>query len=154
MIKLESGDEQIDIVAHLACHDIPVCVHLGLKPQSVHKLGRLTVRGRKPGYAENIAKTARSLQDAGADLVLLECVTSELGKSIADAIDVPVIGIGAGPNVDGQILVVNDILHITQGRLPRFVHDFQKGRDSPLEALKSYVSAVRNCEYPAPEHCF
>lgn len=154
MIKLEGGEGQVDIVEHLARHDIPVCAHLGLKPQSVHKIGGFKVQGRDPGKAREMVDTAKRLQDAGADIVLLECVPNEVGKEATEELDVPVIGIGAGPHVDGQILVLYDILDITQGRTPRFVRNFQQGNDSPLAALQAYVAAVRNREYPAPEHCF
>jgi 3-methyl-2-oxobutanoate hydroxymethyltransferase len=154
MIKLEGGAGQVSIVEHLARHDIPVCAHVGLKPQSVHKIGGFKVQGREPDDAERLVATAVQLQNAGADIVLLECVPSEIGKAATAALDVPVIGIGAGPHVDGQILVLYDILAITQGRTPKFVRNFQSGHDSPLAALKSYVAAVKKREYPAPEHCF
>jgi 3-methyl-2-oxobutanoate hydroxymethyltransferase len=154
MIKLEGGEGQVDIVEHLARHDIPVCAHLGLKPQSVHKIGGFKVQGRDPGKAQEMVDTAKRLQNAGADIVLLECVPNEVGKETTEELDVPVIGIGAGPHVDGQILVLCDILDITQGRTPRFVRNFQRGNDSPLAAMQAYVAAVKNREYPAPEHCF
>ena len=154
MIKLESGEGQLEIVAHLARHDIPVCAHLGLKPQSVHKIGGFKVQGREPEAAQRMLDAAGRLQDAGADIVLLECVPNEVGKSITAALSVPVIGIGAGPDVDGQILVLYDILGITQGRTPRFVQNFMQGRDAPLAAIAAYVEAVKQRRYPAPEHCF
>ncbi len=154
MIKLEGGEGQVDIVEHLARHDIPVCAHLGLKPQSVHKIGGFKVQGRDPGKAQEMVDTAKRLQNAGADIVLLECVPNEVGKEATKELDVPIIGIGAGPHVDGQILVLYDILDITQGRTPRFVRNFQQGNDSPLAAMQAYVAAVKNREYPAPEHCF
>ena len=154
MIKLEGGEGQIEIVEHLARHDIPVCAHLGLKPQSVHKIGGFRVQGREADKAKDMQRAAKRLQDAGADIVLLECVPSELGRSIRDELDVPVIGIGAGPDVDGQILVLYDILDITQGKTPRFVRNFQTGHSSPLEAIRAYVTAVKDRSYPAPEHCF
>jgi 3-methyl-2-oxobutanoate hydroxymethyltransferase len=154
MIKLEGGEGQVEIVEHLARHDIPVCAHLGLKPQSVHKIGGFKVQGREAEQAEKMIRAAALLQDAGADIVLLECVPNELGKVIRDSLDVPVIGIGAGPNVDGQILVLYDILDITIGRTPRFVRNFQADCTSPLEAIRSYVAAVKDGSYPAPEHCF
>ena len=154
MIKLEGGESQVEIVEHLAGHDIPVCAHLGLKPQSVHKIGGFKVQGREPDKAREMVDSAKRLQNAGADIVLLECVPNELGKAATEELDVAVIGIGAGPHVDGQILVLYDILDITQGRTPRFVRNFQQGNDSPLAALQAYVAAVRNREYPAPEHCF
>ncbi len=154
MIKLEGGDGQIEIVEHLARHDIPVCAHLGLKPQSVHKIGGFRVQGREPEKAEEMLASAKRLQDAGADIVLLECVPNEVGQVITQALEVPVIGIGAGPDVDGQILVLYDILDITQGRTPRFVRNFQEGCDSPLQAIGAFVAAVKDRSYPAPEHCF
>ncbi|MFQ3333918.1 MAG: 3-methyl-2-oxobutanoate hydroxymethyltransferase [Woeseiaceae bacterium] len=154
MVKLEGGEDQIAIVKHLARHDIAVCAHLGLKPQSVHKLGGFKVQGRDPKEANKILNNAKALQDAGADIVLLECVPNELGKSIKENLDVPVIGIGAGPFVDGQILVLYDILDITQGSTPKFVRNFMLDQTSPINAIKSYVRAVKNKDYPAPEHCF
>jgi len=154
MIKLEGGEGQVDIVEHLARHDIPVCAHLGLKPQSVHKIGGFKVQGRESGKAREMVGTAKRLQNCGADIVLLECVPNELGKAVTKALEVPVIGIGAGPDVDGQILVLYDILDITQGRTPRFVRNFQQDHDAPLAALRAYVKAVKDRSYPAPEHCF
>jgi 3-methyl-2-oxobutanoate hydroxymethyltransferase len=154
MIKLESGGGQLEIVSHLADHDIPVCAHLGLKPQSVHKLGGFKVQGREPDRAREMIDSARQLQDAGADIVLLECVPNEVGQEMTQTLNVPVIGIGAGPHVDGQILVLYDILDITQGRTPRFVKNFQQGHESPLAAIAAYVAAVKDRSYPAPEHCF
>ena len=154
MIKLEGGDGQIEIVEYLARHDIPVCAHLGLKPQSVHKIGGFKVQGRDESAAQRITDSAKRLQDAGADIVLLECVPNEVGQAVTQAVDVPVIGIGAGPDVDGQILVLYDILDVTQGRMPKFVHNFMEGRNSPLDAIAAYVNAVKNRDYPAPEHCF
>jgi 3-methyl-2-oxobutanoate hydroxymethyltransferase len=154
MVKLEGGDDQVEIVEHLARHDIPVCAHLGLKPQSVHKIGGFKVQGREPEKAKEMCEAACRLQSAGADLVLLECVPNEVGQVITEALDVPVIGIGAGPDVDGQILVLYDILDITQGPTPRFVKNFQAGSDSPLSAIQAYVRAVKERAYPEPEHCF
>jgi 3-methyl-2-oxobutanoate hydroxymethyltransferase len=154
MVKLEGGEGQVDIVQHLAKHDIPVCAHLGLKPQSVHKIGGFKVQGREPKAAERMIDNARRLQDAGADIVLLECVPNEVGKAVTEALEVPVIGIGAGPDVNGQILVLYDVLDITQGRKPRFVRNFMSGVDAPLAALTAYVQAVKDRTYPAPEHCF
>ncbi len=154
MIKLEGGPGQIEIVEHLARHDIPVCAHLGLKPQSVHKIGGFKVQGRESDKAREMLDAARRLQDAGSDIVLLECVPNEVGQSITAALEVPVIGIGAGPHVDGQILVLYDILGITQGRTPRFVRNFQVDHNSPLAAVEDYVRAVKDRSYPAAEHCF
>jgi len=154
MVKLESGAEQLRIVEFLTDHDIPVCAHLGLRPQSVHKTGGFRVQGRQQESAARIVADARALQDAGADIVLLECVPNEVGQTVTNALQVPVIGIGAGPHVSGQIQVLYDVLDITPGRKPKFVRNFQQGLDSPLAGLKAYVAAVKSREYPGPEHCF
>ena len=154
MVKLESGGGQVEIVEFLTSHDIAVCAHLGLRPQSVHKTGGFRVQGREDDAAARMLEDAKRLEAAGADVVLLECIPSALGKTITDALAVPVIGIGAGPDTDGQILVLYDILDITTGRKPRFVHNFMAGAGDNLEAVKRYVAAVRTRTYPGPEHCF
>jgi 3-methyl-2-oxobutanoate hydroxymethyltransferase len=154
MVKLESGATQFEIVEFLAQHDIAVCAHLGLKPQSVHKTGGFRVQGRQNDAAERMVADAKSLQSAGADVILLECIPSALGERITRELDVPVIGIGAGPDTDGQILVLYDVLDITTGRKPRFVLNCMDGAGNNLEALKRYVRAVKDKSYPAPEHCF
>jgi 3-methyl-2-oxobutanoate hydroxymethyltransferase len=154
MVKLEGGAGQFEIVEFLAGHDIAVCAHLGLKPQSVHKIGGFHVQGRVDGEAEQMLSDARTLESAGADILLLECIPSKLGETITREVKVPVIGIGAGPDVDGQILVLYDILDITAGRKPRFTRNFMEGAGSPLQAVKNYVQAVKDHSYPAPEHCF
>lgn len=154
MVKLESGAEQLRIVEFLTAHDIPVCAHLGLRPQSVHKTGGFRVQGREHEAAERIVRESKDLQSAGADIVLLECVPNEVGQAVTSALQVPVIGIGAGPQVSGQIQVIYDVLDITPGRKPKFVRNFQQGLDSPLAALKAYVAAVKSRAYPGPEHCF
>jgi 3-methyl-2-oxobutanoate hydroxymethyltransferase len=154
MVKLESGLGQLEIVEFLARHDIAVCAHLGLKPQSVHKTGGFKVQGRDEAAAKRMLDSAKALESAGADIVLLECIPSELGKRITEALEVPVIGIGAGPDTDGQILVLYDVLDITSGRKPRFVKNFMDGATSNLDALQRYVEAVKNKSYPGPEHEF
>jgi 3-methyl-2-oxobutanoate hydroxymethyltransferase len=154
MVKLEGGASQVDIVEFLAGHDIAVCAHLGLRPQSVHKTGGFRVQGREEAAADQMRRDAKALQDAGADIVLLECIPAPLGKEITAELHVPVIGIGAGPDTDGQILVLYDVLDITPGRKPRFVQNFMIGHDSPLAGLKAYVAAVKSRAYPTAEHCF
>jgi 3-methyl-2-oxobutanoate hydroxymethyltransferase len=154
MVKLESGGKQTEVVEFLAGHDIAVCAHLGLKPQSVHKTGGFRVQGRERETAARLIDEAKRLESAGADIVLLECIPAALGKSITKELHVPVIGIGAGPDTDGQILVTYDMLDITTGRKPRFVRNFMEGAANNLEALKNYVRAVKQGDYPAPEHCF
>src|SRR5499425_529725 len=135
MVKLEGGAGQVEIVEFLASHDIAVCAHLGLKPQSVHKTGGFRVQGREVDAAELMIDNARRLESAGADIVLLECIPSALGKLISESLHVPVIGIGAGPDTDGQILVLYDILDITTGRKPRFVRNFMEGASTNQQAL-------------------
>jgi 3-methyl-2-oxobutanoate hydroxymethyltransferase len=154
MVKLEGGTLQARTVEFLAARDIPVCAHIGLTPQSIHKLGGFKVQGRDERAAQQMLADAHVLQESGADIVLLECVPSSLGQAIAAALRVPVIGIGAGPDVDGQILVLYDILNVTAGRKPRFASDFLAGAGSIAAALEGYVKAVKDGSYPAPEHCF
>ncbi len=154
MVKLEGGAGQVEIVEFLSSHDIPVCAHLGLKPQSVHKVGGFRVQGRDEAAAQQMISDAKALESAGADIVLLECIPASLGKHLTEELHVPVIGIGAGPDTNGQILVLYDVLDITVGRKPRFSRNFVPGTNSPLEAIKAYVEAVKTRAYPGPEHCF
>lgn len=158
MVKLEGGREQADIVEYLSVRGVPVCAHLGLQPQLIHKLGAFKVQGREEAAAEAMLHDAKVLEAAGADLLLLECVPSALGKRITEAAGVPVIGIGAGPDVSGQILVLHDILHlspsVTVGHTPRFVKNFMAGAADIEAAIRAYVQAVKSGAYPAPEHCF
>lgn len=154
MVKLEGGSGQVDIVGFLANHDIAVCAHLGLKPQSVHKVGGFRVQGREEAAAEQMMRDAKALEAAGADLVLLECIPAKLGTEITRELHVPVIGIGAGPDTDGQILVLYDVLDITAGRKPKFSKNFMEGHGNALDAVKAYAEAVKSRTYPAPEHCF
>ncbi len=127
MVKLEGGGGQVEIVDFLASHDIAVCAHLGLKPQSVHKVGGFRVQGREEAAAEQMLQDAKALEAAGADIVLLECIPAALGARITAELHVPVIGIGAGPDTDGQILVLYDVLDITAGRKPKFSKNFMAG---------------------------
>src|SRR5207248_4589937 len=120
MVKLESGGKQTEIVEFLASHDIAVCAHLGLKPQSVHKTGGFRVQGRERETAARLLEEARRLESAGADIVLLECIPAALGKTITAELHVPVIGLGAGPDTHGQVLVTYHLLHLKTGRQPRF----------------------------------
>jgi 3-methyl-2-oxobutanoate hydroxymethyltransferase len=154
MVKLESGASQLEIVEYLTSHDIAVCAHLGLKPQSVHKTGGFRVQGREEQAAAQMLADARALEAAGADLLLLECIPASLGAEITRGVSVPVIGIGAGPDTDGQILVLYDVLDITAGRKPRFVRNFMTDAGNAAAAVAAYVAAVRSRAYPAPEHCF
>ena len=154
MVKLEGGAEQAGIVTTLAQHGIPVCAHLGLQPQRVHKLGGYRVQGREEEAAEAMLNEARELEDAGADLMLLECVPQKLADIITGALDIPVIGIGAGAGCDGQILVLYDILGISTGRIPKFSRNFMTGAEDIEAAVKRYVEAVKTGQFPGSEHVF
>ena len=154
MVKLEGGADQVDTVAALNKNGIPVCAHLGLQPQYVHKIGGYRVQGRDDAAADKMLKDALVLRDAGADLMLLECVPESLAAKITDALDIPVIGIGAGADCDGQILVLYDILDISFGIRPKFSKNFMASSGSIEEAIQQYVSAVKNKAFPAAEHVF
>ena len=154
MVKLEGTGAQAEIVAALAANGMPVCAHLGLRPQAVEKLSGFRIQGREPEAAKQLLEDARKLENAGADIILLECIPRTLAARIHKAVSVPVIGIGAGPDVDGQILVLYDVLNITPGRRPSFAKDFMQGATSIQAALENYVHAVKDGSYPAPEHCF
>lgn len=153
MVKLEGDSGQVEVVSALARHGIPVCAHLGLRPQSIHKLGGYLVQGRGPHAGERMMRDAVALQDAGADMLLLECVPAVLAAEIRGMVEIPVIGIGAGAECDGQILVLNDVLGITE-RPPRFAMNFLTGADDIPSALAAYVSAVRERRFPGPGHAF
>lgn len=165
MVKLEGGREQANIVEYLAVRGVPVCAHLGLQPQFIHKMGAFKVQGREDAAAEAMLHDARVLAEAGADLLLLECIPAALGERITKESPVPVIGIGAGAAVDGQILVLQDVLgispQVTLGRTPRFVKNYMKDAVAAGEkggvieaAIAAYVREVKSGAYPAPEHCF
>jgi 3-methyl-2-oxobutanoate hydroxymethyltransferase len=154
MVKLEGSDTQVDIVHALASRGIPVCAHLGLQPQAVHKIGGYRVQGRGDEAAARMMQQSNSLEEAGADLLLLECVPSALAKTITDAADIPVIGIGAGADVDGQILVLQDAIGLTSGHIPKFVRDFSMQQLHPRAAIRAYVDAVRDGSFPSQEHTF
>jgi 3-methyl-2-oxobutanoate hydroxymethyltransferase len=154
MVKLEGGEWVTGIVRALVERDIPVCAHIGLTPQSVHKLGGYRVQGKQPADAERLLAEASALAGAGADLLVLECVPADLAMKITREIPIPTIGIGAGVGCDGQVLVLYDMLGITPGRRPRFSKDFLRGSDSIDAALTAYVNAVRRSEFPGTEHTY
>lgn len=154
MVKLEGGADQAETVAALNRNGIPVCAHLGLQPQYVHKIGGYLVQGREQAAADKMLDDALTLQQAGADLMLLECVPETLAGKITRALDIPVIGIGASPECDGQILVLYDILDISLGLRPKFSKNFMTSADSIEKAIQHYVSAVKRGEFPAAEHVF
>lgn len=154
MVKLEGTADQAEIVSRLSRAGIPVCAHIGLQPQLVHKLGGYKVQGKDTSAADQMINDAKVLEAAGADLILVECVPAELGARLASELRIPVIGIGAGAGCDGQILVLQDILGITPGKRPKFSHDFMQGQSSVLGAVRAYVEAVKSGSFPGPEHVF
>ena len=154
MVKLEGGHSQLDTVRHLTAHAVPVCAHLGLLPQSVHQLGGYRVQGKDAHQAEQIRRDALDLQDAGAQMLVLECVPSALAQLVTAELEIPVIGIGAGKDVDGQVLVVYDMLGIGSDSLPRFVRNFMQENNAIADAIRAYVSAVKNTSFPAPQESY
>ena len=153
IVKLEGGEAQLDTVRHMTRHGVPVCAHLGLTPQTVHKLGGYRVQGRDEAVAKQMLEDALALQDAGADAVVLECVPVDLAEKLTEELEIPTIGIGAGRACDGQVLVLQDMIGISS-LAPKFSADFLKdGRNIP-EAIKAYVDAVRDLSFPSDEQCF
>jgi 3-methyl-2-oxobutanoate hydroxymethyltransferase len=153
-VKLEGGGPMVEVTAHLVRAGIPVMGHLGLTPQSVNQFGGFKVQARQDADADQLVADAVALADAGAFAVVLECIPEELGRRVTDAIDVPTIGIGAGPHCDAQVLVWHDLLGLTTGRLPRFVKQYVDLRSEIGGAIKAFVSEVADGEYPGPEHTY
>lgn len=154
MVKLEGGAWIENTTRLLAERGIPVCAHMGLTPQSVNRIGGFHVQGRDTKQAQSIIDEAQLLQNAGASILLLECVPQSLGKTVTEALDIPVIGIGAGPDTTAQIMVLHDVLGISP-ITPKFVRNFLAGSSDGIPgAIKSYVDAVKAQTFPAEEHCF
>lgn len=154
MVKLEGGADQRELVETLTRLGIPVCAHLGLQPQRVHKLGGYRVQGRDADAAEKMLNDARVLEQAGADLLLLECVPAALAQQVTEQANIPVIGIGAGAETDGQILVLYDILGISAGRIPRFSRNYMQQAGTIQQAVEQYVSDVKQGVFPDAQHSF
>jgi 3-methyl-2-oxobutanoate hydroxymethyltransferase len=154
MMKLEGGREVADIVRALTEHGIPVCAHLGLTPQSVHQLGGYRVQGRDAESAQRLLEDAHLLEQSGASLLVLECIPAGLAGQVSQSLRIPTIGIGAGPDCDGQVLVLYDLLGITPGKRPSFSHNFLEDCDDIPAALSAFVAAVKAGRFPAPRHSF
>lgn len=152
MVKLEGGTSKADIVEYLVQHGIPFCGHIGLLPQSIEETGGYKVQGRDKAGARAILEDARALEQAGADMLVMECIPSGLAAEITRSIGIPTIGIGAGPGCDGQVLVLHDMLGITAQKNPRFVKNFLQDSGSIAAAITAYIKAVKQGSYPAPEH--
>jgi 3-methyl-2-oxobutanoate hydroxymethyltransferase len=154
MVKLEGGDWQIDIIQYLVERSVPVCAHLGLLPQSVHVLGGYKVQGKSKDAASLMLEQAVACEQAGAQMIVLEAIPSSLGQKITEALSIPTIGIGAGPDCSGQVLVLQDMLGISPGKPPKFVKNFMEGHHSIEAAVKAYVREVKSGKFPGPEHGF
>ncbi|SDI07939.1 3-methyl-2-oxobutanoate hydroxymethyltransferase [Janthinobacterium sp. YR213] len=154
MLKLEGGSWLCDTVRFLTERGIPVFAHLGLTPQSVHQLGGFKVQGKTAEGAAALKADALALQAAGAALLLLEAIPATLGREVSALLAIPTIGIGAGPDCSGQILVMHDMLNVFPGKKARFVRDFMTGQASIGGAFTAYVGAVKEQSFPAPQHCF
>lgn len=154
MVKLEGGATMVETTRFLVERGIPVCAHIGLTPQSVNTLGGYRVQGKTGDAAAQLLADAKALEAAGAGIVLMEAMPAEVATRVAGALSVPTIGIGAGPEVSGQVLVVYDMLDIYPGRKARFVKNFMEGAPSVKAAIEAYVKAVKAKTFPGPEHCF
>ncbi len=148
MVKLEGGGWTNETVRFLAERGVPVCAHLGLTPQSVHALGGYRVQGRDASSADLLRRHARELCDAGASMLVIELMPSALAAELTAALSLPVVGIGAGAGCSGQVLVLHDMLGVTQGKLPRFVRNFLEGGGSIEQAVRRYVAAVKEGSFP------
>ncbi|NLC23649.1 3-methyl-2-oxobutanoate hydroxymethyltransferase [Oxalobacter vibrioformis] len=154
MVKIEGGAWLADTVRFLVERAIPVCAHIGLTPQSVHQLGGYRVQGKTVEDAQRLIADAMALQKAGASIVVLEAIPAALGKDVTDAITIPTIGIGAGVDCSGQVLVMHDMLDVYPGKKARFVRNFMEGQASIEGAVRAYVAAVKDKSFPAAEHNF
>jgi 3-methyl-2-oxobutanoate hydroxymethyltransferase len=152
LVKLEGGSDWVcDVIAALAAHEVPVCAHLGLTPQSVHKLGGYRMQGKSGDAAARLREQARAVAAAGAELLVLESMPAALAGEITRDLAIPTIGIGAGAECDGQVLVCYDMLGITPGHRPKFSKDFLAGRGSVRDAIAAYAEDVRAARFPGPE---
>jgi 3-methyl-2-oxobutanoate hydroxymethyltransferase len=154
MVKLEGGATMTETTRFLVERGVPVCAHIGLTPQSVHTLGGYRVQGKREDAAAALVADAKALEAAGAAIVLMEAMPAAVAKRVTESLTVPTVGIGAGPDVSGQVLVNYDILDIYPGRKARFVKNFLSGAPSIQAAIEAYVKAVKGKTYPGPEHSF
>jgi len=154
MVKLEGGAVMAETTRFLVERGIPVCAHIGLTPQSVHALGGYRVQGKQDDAADRLVSDAKALESAGAAIVLMEAMPAALARRVTQSLTVPTIGIGAGPDVSGQVLVNYDMLDIYPGRKGRFVKNFMEGAPSVQAAIEAYVKAVKAKTFPGPEHSF
>lgn len=154
MVKLEGGVSMAETTRFLTERGIPVCAHVGLTPQSVHQLGGYRIQGKDDSGAARLIADALAQQDAGASLIVLEAIPATLAAEATRQLAIPTIGIGAGKECSGQVLVVHDMLNISSGKKARFVKNFMDGQTSIAAAIAAYVAAVKDGSFPAPEHCY
>lgn len=155
IIKLEGGAWLAKTIESLTQNSMPVCGHLGLTPQDVNLFGGFRAQGKTPEAAKQIIEDAKALEQAGAKMLVLECVPSMLAAEISGILSIPVIGIGAGPNCDAQVLVLHDMLGITPGFSPKFCKNFMAdSHDGIKGAIETYINQVKKQQFPAAEHCF
>ena len=154
MVKLEGGVGMAETTRYLTSRGIPVCAHVGLTPQSVHQLGGYRVQGKDESGAAQLMADSLAHQEAGATLIVLEAIPAPLAAEVTARLAIPTIGIGAGKDCSGQVLVLHDMLDVAPGRKPRFVRNFMAGQESIVGALTAYTAAVKDGSFPAPEHCY
>ncbi|WP_102798627.1 3-methyl-2-oxobutanoate hydroxymethyltransferase [Bowmanella denitrificans] len=154
MVKMEGGSWLCDSIAGLVERGVPVCGHLGLTPQSVHKLGGFKVQGREQSAADDMLAQAQELEQAGIQMLVLECIPTELGQRISAALSIPVIGIGAGPGTDGQVLVMHDMLGISANYMPKFSKNYLAETGDIRKAVSQYIDEVRSGSFPSEQHSF
>jgi len=154
MVKLEGGVDMAETTRFLTARGIPVCAHVGLTPQSVHQLGGYRVQGKDDAGAAQLMADSLAQQDAGAALIVLEAIPAALAAEVTAKLVIPTIGIGAGKDCSGQVLVLHDMLDVASGRTPRFVRNFLAGQTSIVGAFSAYSAAVKDGSFPAPEHCY
>ena len=154
MVKMEGGSWLCDTIKGLNLRGVPVCGHLGLTPQSVHVFGGFKVQGREASQAEKLLSEAKALEEAGIQLLVLECVPSSLGKAVSEALTIPVIGIGAGKDTDGQILVMHDMFGISANYMPKFSKNYLVETGDMRKAVSKYIEDVQSGAFPSAEHSF
>ncbi len=147
-LKLEGGVEILDAVRRILDAGIPIMGHLGLMPQSINKYGTYTVRAKQDAEAEKLISDAHALEDAGCFALVLEKIPAQLATRVAQELKIPVIGIGAGGGVDGQVLVCNDMLGMTNGFSPRFLRRYADLNGVITDAVKNYIADVKSCDFP------
>ncbi|MBX9629994.1 MAG: 3-methyl-2-oxobutanoate hydroxymethyltransferase [Burkholderiales bacterium] len=154
MIKLEGGAVMAPTVEFLSARGIPVCGHLGLTPQAVNALGGFKVQGKTDAAAQRVIEDAKAIEAAGAVMIVFEAIPTALGKAVTEALSIPTIGIGAGPDCSGQILLLYDMIDFFPGRKAKFVKNFMAGAGSIQEAVENFVREVKERTFPSPEYCY